>query len=204
MAFTPEAFKTALLTHKKWSYFELSSESYLEGKGDVSGRLQLKPWPSNFLTGFQLGNGGNGWDKDLGLAGLFEYRGNILIRGKKYSVKGIGSLNADAEKCLEDCTPLIDENSLVSNAALTEAFSENTPAVFPNPASEFVRIKTSQIQGTYLVKLIDDTGQLQQQQQLEAEDGIVTLSLRQPQPGIYHLIITSSQGQVESHRIIVR
>lgn len=205
IAITPEALKAAYLTHKKWSYFELTSESYLIGKGDVTGKLQLRHWPANYLTGFQLGTGANGWDGDLGLGGFFEYRGSIVVKGKKYSLKGIGSLNADAEKCLRDCEPLIDlDQQIMQEESVMATLSETEPKIYPNPATEFVTIRTNQIEGSYMVKLVDDTGQLRQQRQLEASDGSITLPLSGQQPGIYHLVVMSSQGEVQNHKIIIK
>ncbi len=205
MAVTREAAKVAALTHKRWSYFELSGESYLKGKGNVSGLIQLKPWPQKFITGFQLGQGANGWDGDLGLGGLFEYSGKVTIGNKRYSLKGLGSLNADAEKCLKDCTPLIDKDARIAlqNEILTAPLREKEPTVFPNPAHDFVSVRTNHIEGVYTVRLIDDTGQLQQMEQLKASEGSVILPLKNLRPGIYHILITSSQGETQNHKVII-
>ena len=206
MVVTPEAAKAAALTHKRWSYFELSSESYLKGKGNVSGLIQLKPWPQKFKTGFQLGQGANGWDDDLGLGGLFEYSGRVTISNKRYSLKGLGSLNADAEKCIRDCTPLIDEGARIAiqGENLAAPLRQDAPTVYPNPASDFVSIKTNHIEGVYMVRLVDDMGQLQQAEQLNASEGSIVLPLKQHRPGIYHIVVTSSQGETQNHKVIIK
>src|SRR5690606_13359419 len=106
LVYTPAALKTALRQHVNWTYWELSDESYLQGTGDVSGRLALRHMPANYKVGFQLGKGANGWDGDFGLGGTFGYAGKVSLKGKTYSLKGVGSLNVDAALCTEQCEPL--------------------------------------------------------------------------------------------------
>jgi hypothetical protein len=183
----------------------LSDESYLKGKGDVSGTLKLRHWPANFKTGFQLGEAANGWDKDFGLSGVFEYRGTVKIKNKKYSLKGLGSLNVDAAPCEKDCEPLIEKNQRVyESETLSAKISNAGPAVYPNPASDFVNILTNQLEGNYMVKLIDDVGQVKLSKELVAVDGSVVLPLKDQQSGVYHVVIISSQGITENHKIIIK
>lgn len=201
----PLLIKAAYFNHSDWMYFELSDESYLKGKGDVTGTLKLMHWPANFKTGFQLGAAANGWDKDFGLSGSFAYRGTVKIKNKKYSLKGLGSLNVDAEKCIKDCEPLIERDQ---NFSMNEPSSyvrlDTGPSVYPNPARDFVTIVTDQSEGNYLVKLVDDVGQTRQVQELRAVDGQVTLPLIDQHAGIYHIIVLSSQGLTEKHKIIIK
>jgi hypothetical protein len=76
---TPESQRIAMEKYEQWKYCELSEESYLRGTGDVTGTLRLRHAPEGFRTGFQLGDGANGYDEDFGISGSFFYEGNLRI-----------------------------------------------------------------------------------------------------------------------------
>ena len=90
------AQRTAQRSHKDWTYWELSPESKLIGRGDISGTLSLTPISAN--AGFQQGSGANALDADMGLGGKFQYRGRVAYGSEESRVKGSGSIHMDMEK----------------------------------------------------------------------------------------------------------
>ncbi|HMG89185.1 MAG TPA: choice-of-anchor Q domain-containing protein, partial [Chryseolinea sp.] len=203
VAFTLDALKVAKVKHTLWTFWQLSPESYLEGTGDVSGKLLLKTIPSIVKTGFQLGEGGNGWDRDFGLAGSFAYSGKLVVRGKRQSLVGVGSINVDAVLCNKDCTPLIETSrSLVE--VPEEKSSDNTFSVYPIPARTQLTISTTSLpSGKYTVKFYNDKGLLKMQETLDTDNGDFNLSLQDVEPGLYVLTIISPTGDVRSRKLTV-
>ena len=96
LAKTKEAASVAEEYHTHWSFWELSPESILKGRGEIEGVLRLKP--SSYHTGFQLGIGGNAMDGDLGLGGEFKYGGRVQIEGKEAYISGRGSIHMDLKE----------------------------------------------------------------------------------------------------------
>ena len=93
---TREASSIAKKYHTRWSYWELSPESYLKGRGEIDGTLRLKA--GSYHAGFQLGKGGNAMDGELGLGGEFKYSGKVNVRGKESRISGKGSIHMDLKE----------------------------------------------------------------------------------------------------------
>ena len=93
---TKEAARAAKRYHTRWSFWELSPESYLKGRGEIEGVLRLRP--GSMHTGFQQGKGGNALDADLGLSGEFKYEGKVRAYGKESRISGKGSLHIDTKE----------------------------------------------------------------------------------------------------------
>jgi predicted outer membrane repeat protein len=144
-AYSLPALKEAFYSHKNWIYRELAASGYLEGTGNVSGKIMLEHWPANKKTGFQFGKGANGWDKDNGLGGMFSYKGKIKYNGKYYLLNGLGSLNSDAELCVDNCEPMVKENLISSasedNRKLPQSFMLKQN--YPNPFNPVTKIAFS-------------------------------------------------------------
>jgi predicted outer membrane repeat protein len=172
IAFTFPVLKAALSAHKNWTYWIVSGESYMEGTGDISGKLALEHWPANKKTGFQFGEGANGWDNDNGLGGLFAYKGKVKYLGKQLTITGLGSLNADAELCETDCDPLeknitADEETEEVTAPKEFSLKQNYPNPFNpvtnisfsvpgNESSGLVTLKIYDILGNEVVTLVNE------------------------------------------------
>jgi|GEM_PF-2281465 len=164
---TAESEAVAKSEHVNWIFWRLSARSFLEGTGGVKGTLQLKQWSSSEKTGFQMGKGANAWDADFGLAGYFGYNGKLTYNGQKLQVKGLGSLNADAEPCQEEnCEDLFlsfasDEVKLTKSAALSGSATESIYRVYPVPAGEVLVVESSFAEeGTFKIRILDATGRV--------------------------------------------
>lgn len=202
LVYTPAALKAAIRDHVNWSYWELSDQSYLQGTGEVSGRLALRHMPASYKVGFQLGHGANGWDGDFGLGGTFGYEGKISFKGKAYNLKGVGSLNSDAELCTRDCEPL-NEGVTVADVASETTLSSTTSFVHPNPARDNILIQTPGVEGRYFVGIYDQYGQLKQSLKTASVDGSISMQLNPHLPGIYYLRLVSESGDVQSRKIVI-
>ena len=202
VAFTLEALLTAKAKHTSWTFWQLSPESYLEGTGDVSGKLLLKSIPGIIKTGFQLGDGANGWDRDFGLGGSFAYAGKVIVNGKGQSIKGIGSINVDAVLCREGCTPLIELQLPLTEAL--EKSSDDTFAVYPIPARGQLTISAATLaSGKYTVKFYNAKGFLRRQETMDTDNGDFSLSLQDVESGLYVLTIISPTGDVRYKKLTV-
>ena len=201
--FTLEALRAAKANHTLWTFWQLSPGSYLEGTGDVSGKLVLKTVRSIVKTGFQLGEGANGWDKDFGLGGSFAYEGKVVVRGKTQSLAGVGAINVDAVLCNKDCTPLIETSrSLVELAQ--EKSRDDAFYVYPIPARSELTISAASLpSGKYTVKFYNDKGLLRRQETLDTDNGDFNLSLQDVEPGLYVLTIISPTGDVRTRKLTV-
>jgi hypothetical protein len=164
---TAESESVASSEHVNWKFWRLSTSSFLEGTGEVSGTLQLKQWSSSQKTGFQMGIGANAWDADFGLAGYFNYNGKLTYNGQKLQVRGLASFNADADPCLEEnCEELflpfaLGKNIHIKNATLPGAISNHEFKIYPVPAGEVLVLETSFAgEGFSSVKILDATGRL--------------------------------------------
>jgi predicted outer membrane repeat protein len=160
VSYTPEAWGLATTSHEKWSYWELSEASYLTGTGSVSGTIKLKHWPTDFKSGYQLGEAANVMDKDFGLSGVFSYSGKIKINGKGAKVLGIGSLNVDANLCTQNCEPVeVLKNSTNQMDTDIAGQEENMFVLYPNPADQYFTVRTN-LQVNYTVELFNVQGVL--------------------------------------------
>lgn len=203
-AFTFEAFLVAKQTHTRWSFWELSSESYLKGTGEIQGLLKLAHAPSNFKVGFQLGTGANGWDKDRGMSGSFSYVGKLKYNGKSAKIKGIGSMNVDASSCVKDCVPLEDAHRLADAETSGSDALVYKISAYPVPARENLTISSETLSsGKYAIKFYDNQGMLKKSESMDTENGDCTLSLNGFEPGIYVLKLISAQGETLTKKLIV-
>ena len=201
--FTLEALRAAKANHTLWTFWQLSPGSSLEGTGDVSGKLLLKTVRSLVKTGFQLGEGANGWDKDLGLGGSFAYEGKLVVRGKRQSLAGVGAINVDAVLCNKDCTPLIETSRSLAELA-QEKSSDDTFSVYPIPARRELTISAASLpSGKYTVKFYNDRGLLRKLETLDTDNGDFNLSLQDVEPGLYVLTIISPTGDVRTRKLTV-
>jgi hypothetical protein len=208
IAYSLQAIQTAKREHKNWTFWELSDESYLKGAGDLTGVLNLSHFPHNNKVGFQLGKGANGWDKDLGLGGLFSYKGRLTYKGKRFNVTGHGSMNVDAEPCTGNCTPLNETVSIIPQTkqqtveieAATEGFS-----IFPVPARSNLTISSKTLAaGMYTIKFYNSAGQLKKQVNMVVGQGNYVVSVDDLKPGMYKLQLISFAGKVYSKKIIIQ
>jgi predicted outer membrane repeat protein len=203
VGFTLEALRVAKVKHTLWSFWQLAPDSYLEGTGDVSGKLLLKTIPSIIKTGFQLGEGGNGWDGDFGLAGSFAYSGKVTIRNKRHSLAGVGSINVDAVLCEKDCTPLIEPSRALVQLP-EQTTTERELSVYPIPARDQLTISAESLpSGKYSVKFYDHKGLLKKQETMDTDNGDHVLSLQGVEPGLYVLSIVSPTGSVTTRKLSV-
>ncbi len=203
---TLEAQKVAFQNHQDWTYWTLSDESYLKGKGAVEGTLQLQHAPTSLKTGFQLGKGANAQDGDLGLSGEFFYRGEVqyqwLWYKSKVALKGMGSLNVDAELCQKGC-----DTPRSARKGEEELLVEAQPAysVYPNPARDWLIIElTSENKVNYSVQLFNFQGQQMFPAITQSEAGLKRLSIRGFAAGLYYLKVTDEQGNVQQHKVVIQ
>jgi hypothetical protein len=205
-ATTPEAILAAKRTHKTWTFWELGAGSYLKGTGELSGQIDLSKYPENNKTGFQLGTGANGWDKDLGLGGTFAYKGTIVQRGRKINFSGIGSINVDAELCKLQCTPLLTtapRAALQQEELFAEAGNENL-TIYPVPAHKQLSLSPGKLSaGMYTLIFYNNTGQLKKQQAVYLNKGNSNIAIDKLEPGMYILQLISSSGETTSKKLII-
>lgn len=201
IVYTPAALKAALRGHREWTYWELSGDSYLVGNGDLGGKLKLSHAPSNYKVGFQFGKGGNGWDGDLGLGGTFSYSGKVRYRGKTHTLRGVGSLNADAELCTRDCVP--ERVTPAEPLAVADFPTQVMPLVYPNPARDHIQINTPELEGAYRVTIFDRNGEAHQEQVEQATNGQIGMLLKDIAPGLYYVRIISPNGLTLHQKVLV-
>ncbi|MCU0354265.1 MAG: T9SS type A sorting domain-containing protein [Cytophagales bacterium] len=201
---TPEAEQVALKNHQDWTYWEVSEESYLEGKARVKGKLKLRHAPDSRQTGFQLGIGANAQDADFGLSGEFFYEGTVAYKGKKgwekIQTKGAGSLNVDAKECQKYC----DTRSARLDAEDESLLEEATLLIYPNPARESVTVEWIGTRQMYQVQVFNFQGQ--QLRPRITTDGANRQMVHTQgfAPGLYYLRIQSEDGQTQQHKVIVQ
>jgi hypothetical protein len=203
-ALSPESAAIAKKTHTRWSFWELSSESYLRGTGAIEGELKLAHAPSNSKIGFQLGTGANAWDKDLGMSGSFSYKGRLKRNGKWTSLKGVASMNVDATLCEKGCPPvdLVDKKEIESN--VDDEVNTRDISVYPNPVKDQLVIATEKLPaGKYSVKIYDHTGALRKAGAFETEDGSFNMSVAEFDPGIYVLKLVAPSGEILTKKLVV-
>ncbi|MBE7171818.1 MAG: T9SS type A sorting domain-containing protein [Williamsia sp.] len=203
-----QAFLTGLREHRSWTFWELSDESYLNGTDDISGKLGLAPAPANYKTGFQLGEGANGWDDDFGMSGTFSYKGVITIKGKKSSLSGLGTMNVDAELCKDrTCTPLTERIQSASTGMLqAQEEGAGMPHVnlYPVPARNQLTISGSKLPaGMYTIRFYDAKGQLRKEERRYGSNGNFATSVKELQPGLYILQLYSNTGVVSTQKFLV-
>ncbi|MDV3308202.1 MAG: T9SS type A sorting domain-containing protein [Cyclobacteriaceae bacterium] len=203
IVYTPKALKAALRGHREWTYWELSDESYLLGKGEVEGKLKVAHAPSNYKVGFQFGKGANGWDGDLGLGGTFSYSGRVKYRGKTHTLKGVGSLNSDAESCTRDCVPTHAERTEPLAVADTPTRMDELSLVYPNPARDRIQINTPELEGEYRITIFDRQGQARQNQHSKADGGRISMLLNNLSPGLYYVRIISTTGTTLQQKVLI-
>jgi predicted outer membrane repeat protein len=202
-AVTFEAILTAIKTHTRWNFWELSSESYLRGTGDIEGELQLVHAPANYKIGFQLGTGANGWDKDLGMGGSFAYRGTIKQRGISRSIKGVGSMNVDATLCTKDCVPFEEGPRTLDVVSVSETVDARINA-YPVPAKDHFTISPETLEAAnYTVRLYDNKGALKKTENMNTEQGNLIVPVSDLEPGIYVLKLIAQNGDVLTRKIII-
>lgn len=203
IVYTPAALKAALRGHIDWTYWELSDDSYLIGTGDIEGKLKLTHAPSNYRVGFQFGKGANGWDGDLGLGGTFSYSGRVKYQGKTHTLKGVGSLNSDAEKCTRDCVPELSTRAATPIAADVDVPARNLPLIYPNPARDHIEINTPELEGEYRVTIFDRQGQPLKDQRSRARNGNLIMSVNDLSRGLYYVRVVSAAGVTMSQKVLI-
>jgi hypothetical protein len=201
IVYTPSALKAALRGHREWTYWELSDESYILGTGTVEGQLKLSHAPSNYKVGFQFGKGANGWDGDLGLGGTFSYSGKVKFHGKRFALKGVGSLNSDLEPCTQNCVPA--PNAVVEPLAFADMPAQEQSLIYPNPARDHIKINTPELGGEYRITMFDRHGQAREDKLAQATDGQISMLLNNLSPGLYYVRIVSATGVTLRQKILV-
>jgi predicted outer membrane repeat protein len=199
---TIEAQKVARRTHPDWTYWLLSDESYLKGKGTVEGTLQLHHAPNTLTTGFQFGIGANAQDADLGLSGEFYYRGTVQYKGvlkNRVALKGVGSLNVDAKLCEQDC----DLRAARVSSEPERLESAPTLRVYPNPAREWITVEGS-AENSYTIQLYNLQGQRLQPIIREVQPGQKQVNVKGFAPGLYYLRLTDDMGNTQQYKVIVQ
>ncbi|MDO1446403.1 T9SS type A sorting domain-containing protein [Rhodocytophaga aerolata] len=200
-ALTPEAKKVAAQNYQQWTYWELSSQSRLIGRAAIEGTLKLSHAPITKTTGFQLGLGANDQDGDFGLNGEFVYAGVLSYRKNKQKVNGIGSLNADAFVCKEDCEFEIDSKA-IAKYDFSDSESKQPYQVYPNPVHDKLTVEMEDTQeGMYTFTLYDLKGQRVQQVNAQLRKNYVSISTQSISPGIYRLEIRSPDGSLQYSKI---
>lgn len=195
LVITPEALKVAKTEHVNWTYYLMSNESYLQGFGNFSGRIELKHYPANKKLAFQFGKGANGWDGDLGLGGTFAYNSKLKYKNKNINVRGVGSINADAELCGPNC--------LNMQNPVTEEWQEKLEevaldiSIHPLPAKEFIIITFNQhfVPGNYAFEIHDLNGYLKKQFKASLTEGKYEIKLGDLSPGFYYIKLIHPEGK---------
>jgi hypothetical protein len=201
-ALTPEAKNVAVQNYQQWTYWELSDQSRLVGRAAIEGTLKLSHSPATKTTGFQLGLGANDQDGDFGLNGEFVYAGVLSYRKHKQKVNGIGSLNADAFVCEEDCELEIDSKA-IAKYDFSDSEERQPYQIYPNPVHDRLTIEMDNIQeGIYTFTLYDLKGQQVQQVNTQLRKAYVSIGTQSISPGIYRLAIQRPDGSLYYSKII--
>ncbi len=78
-------------------------------------------------------------------------------------------------------------------------------SVFPNPADDFIYIRTKEIKEQNIkIAVYNTSGQLVMTQHTNDHAGLITLDLKSIEPGLYQLILLSGDIIIASERIIRR
>ncbi len=206
---TTEAQKTARIHHPDWTYWLLSDESYLKAKGRLEGTLQLSHAPDTQKTGFQLGIGGNAQDADFGLSGEFSYQGSVQRKGhlhkNKVKLKGVGSLNVDAQPCEQDCDL---RTARMNNEDFFDASAQESKPdfiVYPNPAREQITMEwIARSLLNYSVQVYNFQGQQVHPRIIETRPGRTTLGIKDFVPGLYYIKLTDDTGNNQQRKVLVQ
>ena len=197
----------AIRNHINWTYWELSERSYLEGSGQLAGKLYLRHSPINKRTGFQLGVAGNALDIDLGLNGNFLYHGQLVYRNKQINLKGLGDLFADAELCETNCEikDIPNTEILKSTGTQTLGFSEDI-AVYPIPATDFIHIYKSEfVANIEKAEIYDLKGALIKRFNFYPDAGSdYPLNIKEVNDGMYMLKIFIEGNEPDIEKIVIK
>ena len=208
-AISAEAKQAATRNHVSWSFWELSSNSYIRGAGELSGELTLHRLPAENKSGFQTGVGANGWDADLGLSGSFVYEGIIANQGTRITFNGVGSVNVDAVAGLEASgliAPPVALNSArnMNKLSLPVAPESTELSVFPMPAhTSFQILKRGLPPGSYTLKFYNSIGQLKRQDVIAIPNGMTSVPVNNLVAGPYILQLVSQSGEIDTKKIII-
>ncbi len=204
------ALKTRFIAARKhvdWTYWELSEKSYLEGVGLVDGNLYLKHFPLNKKTGFQLGEAGNALDADLGLNGNFVYYGRLSFKNKKFILKGLGSLFADAELCETNCEikDVLNPANLKSADYSISDFNEDI-AIYPVPANDYVYISKNEFMSVMeKAEIYDIKGTLIKSFTFNSDNKTdYQLNIQDIKNGVYLLKIFIQENEPVIKKIVIR
>ena len=205
---TKESRITAVKEHMNWKYWTLSKNSYIEGTGEVVGRLNLKQMSFPFKTAFQMGLGANARDNDFGLAGKFIMYGKVTYRKKNLIVTGQGNMNVDAVQCIKDCNPLLqnlftfNENGLKS-ATITNETEELSFNFYPNPANDFLIVELNSVENKSTVVIISDVmGREKYKRHLTGYNSKIVIPLNNLNSGAYILKVASDNSETISKKFI--
>lgn len=206
-AISPQVRKLAGQTHIDWTYWELSEKSYLEANGNFNGILYLKHYPINKKTGFQLGIAANALDVDLGLNGNFIYQGQLSYGKKKFDLKGIGSLHADAKLCKSNCEQNnYSESNILKNIQIDISDGEPDITIYPIPATEFIYINgTEFISAIKSIELYDTKGTMIKSFPLSLREmNDYSLNISDIKKGIYLLKVITQKDEMVMKKLIIQ
>lgn len=205
-AYTAESYRIAKTEHVNWNFWTLSNESYIECKGDIQGKIELKPLKSFIKSGFQIGKGANALDSDLGMAGNFCFEGTVKVSGKKTKLSGVGSMNVDAVPCGRDCQSdesFADVRTEFKSATDFDLSDASGFELFPVPANNQLTIRVA-ADGDYQLVISDLSGKILFRESWNQTEGMeYQISLENFTSGIYMLQLTSSRGEVYLQKLIV-
>jgi hypothetical protein len=205
---TDESRLVAADEHENWMFWTLSNDSYMEGTGDIRGKLKIIQWASSDKTGFQMGAGANAWDGDFGIGGFFVYNGKLSYKNKRTQVRGKGSMNVDAAPCEMDCeelfAELLEDNKKLKHASIELETPESQFSVYPVPAGEFLVIETnSPVKQNLTIQVVDMSGRQRSAGEWKNTDGKKVISLSGIQPGVYVLkLISTDTGNAVFQRFV--
>jgi hypothetical protein len=204
-AFTTEADKTAKAEHESWMFWQLSDESYLEGTGDIDGKIYLKKISPKLKTAFQFGKGANAMDSDLGLGGYFSYSGKLKVKGKIQKLYGIGSMTVDAIPCADNCFPVPETIKPEISLKTVDEFIENSGiTLYPVPAKNRLTLNADEsVTGRYEVIISDLSGKVKHHGQWNVEEGNQVISLDGFRSGIYIIQLITGQDEVITKSFII-
>jgi hypothetical protein len=193
-ALTKESMETALKEHQNWTFWRLSEDSYIEGTGEIKGKLYLRTAPPMKRTGFQLGKGANGWDGDLGIGGYFFYKGRVEYKGRTFTLAGRGSVNTDAEPCESDCIPIdisaAPMEAFLKNLQWDETSDDSFIKLFPTPARDYISVQSDMIHNEgFTLTIFDMAGRVVYSENVSSEDLNKRISISSFKPGTYLLRI---------------
>lgn len=206
---TPEAAKISRVEHVNWNFWELSDESYLQGTGNVQGKLMIKKLPYIKSYGFQLGKGANAWDADYGMAGYFAYRGKLKYKRHKLRVYGVGSINVDGEPCVDDCIPLIDLKNGQTETDIEFDVTDNSELnieVYPQPVNDVIYIRGFDVdfEDQLIIKIYDLNGRIIFSDEYSASNNNISIPVFDLKAGVYTLHILSRSSGLSVTKLIIK